>query len=47
VVYVEDRNEPGDGTDRFWIEVQGGITVESPAEDKAVGIQRGNIVVPH
>ena len=21
-VYVEDRDEPGDGTDRFWIEVR-------------------------
>jgi hypothetical protein len=44
---VEDRDEPGDGTDRFWIEVRDGITLGSPAEDNAVGIQGGNIVVPH
>ena len=48
VVYVEDRNEPGDGTDHFWIEVRGGMTMGSPAEGKAVEIQEGgDIFVPH
>ena len=48
MVYVEDRNEPGDGTDRFWIEVRGDMTMGSPAEGKAVEIQEGgDIFVPH
>jgi hypothetical protein len=49
VVYVEDRNEPGAGIDRFWIKVTGssGITLLEPAAGNAVPLQGGNIVVPH
>ncbi|MDP3298128.1 MAG: Ig-like domain-containing protein [Thermodesulfovibrionia bacterium] len=53
-VYVEDRNEPGTGVDRFWIEVRdkdrnvvGVMSIPSPAANNAVNIQGGNIVVPH
>ena len=54
LVYVEDRNEPGTGIDRFWIEVKDKnrnvISVSSMAReatDNAVELQGGNIVVPH
>jgi len=47
VVYAEDRDGLGTGTDRFWIEVRDGTTLGSPAEGKAVEIQGGSIVVPH
>ena len=45
--YVEDRNEPGAGVDRFWIEVVGGLSLERPAVDHAIELGGGNIVVPH
>jgi hypothetical protein len=54
VVYVEDRNEPGIGIDRFWIEVHDkeGLVVpvmsmERDGPTNAVEIGGGNIVVPH
>jgi hypothetical protein len=47
VVYVEDRDEHGTGVDRFWIEVDGGMSMSSPAEANAIEIEGGNIVVPH
>jgi len=54
VVYLEDHNEPGNGTDALWIEVHGkdgiGIPVmsmERPAVDNTEEIQHGNIIVPH
>jgi hypothetical protein len=46
-VYVEDRNEPGTGADRFWIEVTGGLALPRTATVNAVPIVGGNIVVPH
>jgi PKD repeat protein len=46
-VYVEDRNEPGTGVDRFWIEVSDGLALERPATDNALPIEGGNLVVPH
>jgi hypothetical protein len=46
-VYVEDRNAPGTGTDRFWIQVTDGIAMSSPATQYAVNLGGGNIVVPH
>jgi hypothetical protein len=53
-VYVEDRNEPGSGADRFWITTRAkdGSTISAmsltePAPDHAVAIQGGNIVAPH
>jgi hypothetical protein len=46
-VYVEDRNAPGTGTDRFWIEVKDGLALPREAQDKAVPLSGGNIVVPH
>ncbi len=52
IVYVEDRNEPGQGIDRFWIEVRdrngnivSGISMNSPAPDNTQELQGGNIVV--
>jgi len=54
VVYVEDRNEPGTGVDRFWIEVKdkdGNVvavmSMNRPATADTVPLQGGNIVVPH
>jgi hypothetical protein len=54
VVYVEDRNEPGTGVDRFWIEVhdKDGIVIPAmsmprDAPKNAVEIDDGNVVVPH
>jgi hypothetical protein len=47
MVYVEDRNEPGTGVDRFWIEVIGGLALPREATEYAVEIGGGNIVVPH
>jgi hypothetical protein len=55
IVYVEDRNQPGKGIDRFWIEVRHEgevVTNSSMSQDDSgqpipVGIQQGNIVVPH
>ena len=48
-VYVEDRNEPGTLTDRFWIQVAGCVDLymTEPAGTNAVSINGGNIVVPH
>jgi PKD repeat protein len=54
IVYVEDRNEPGRGTDRFWIEVHdkndeviGVLSMERYALEHAAEIEGGNIAVPH
>ena len=54
VVYVEDRNEPGAGVDRFWIEVKDQnryivpvMSMEREATDNTVEIEGGNIAVPH
>jgi hypothetical protein len=47
IVYVEDRNEPGVGIDRFWIEVNGGLALPREAVDNATELQGGNLVVPH
>ena len=52
--YVEDRDEPGNGIDRIWIEVRDkrGVQIpqnsmSEPAGEHAVEIQGGNIFVPH
>ena len=54
IAYVEDRNEPGNGIDRFWIKVkdQDRIAIDvlsmgDPAENNAVELSGGNMVVPH
>jgi VCBS repeat-containing protein len=54
LAYVEDRNEPGTGIDRFWIQVRDkdGVAIEAmsmaePAVDNATEINGGNVVVPH
>jgi|GEM_PF-1963174 uncharacterized repeat protein (TIGR01451 family) len=54
IAYVEDRNEPGKGIDRFWITVkdQDRVAIDTmsmadPAEDNAVELSGGNMVVPH
>jgi len=53
-VYVEDRDEPGNGTDRIWIENRSkegatipAMSLPSAASDHAIQISGGNIVVPH
>ena len=48
-VYMEDRNEPGTGIDRFWLSVTGGspLTMSPPATNNAVAITGGNIAIPH
>ena len=52
--YLEDRDEPGMGVDRFWIEVRDkdrNVVLESSipsnAEDNAIAINGGNVAVPH
>jgi PKD repeat protein len=54
ITYVEDRNEPGAGFDRFWIEIQKGskitipvMSMNRPTVDNTVILEGGNIVVPH
>ena len=50
VVYVEDRNDPGTGTDRIWLEVDyegTSLSMNKPSVDNAVDIDGGNIYVPH
>jgi hypothetical protein len=47
LLYVEDRDEPGTGPDRFWIEVIDGLALERAAEDHTEPLAGGNIVVPH
>ena len=52
--YVEDWAEPGKLVDKFWISVDGGITLTpqgyagtNAGLDNAIVINQGNIVVPH
>ena len=54
IVYVEDRGEPGTGTDRVWIQVLDKddlvvhvMAMDRPAVDNAQVLGGGNIVVPH
>jgi len=54
VVYIEDHNEPGTGTDRFWIEVKdkdgkvvGVMSMLREAVNHAVDLDGGNVVAPH
>ena len=51
---VEDRDEPGAGVDRFWIEVNDkdrqrvpALSMDREATDNAVELGGGNIAVPH
>jgi hypothetical protein len=51
-VYVEDRNEPGSGSDRIWISVTKGTTpvglsMTGTGAGNAVALNGGNVVVPH
>lgn len=52
-VYVEDRDDPGTETDRFWVETRDktdnridDLSMGDPATATAVDIHGGNIVVP-
>ena len=54
IVYVEDHNEPGNGEDSFWIKIKDQnrneidvMSMNDPAENNAVELNGGNIVVPH
>jgi hypothetical protein len=47
LVYVEDHDEPGAGSDKFWIQIDGGISMNSGSEDNTELLKGGNIVVPH
>ena len=53
-LYAEDRNEPGTGIDRIWIEVKdkdgiaaAPLSMASPATTMAAPIDGGNIAIPH
>ena len=53
-MYAEDRNEPGSGTDRFWIRVKdrygvvtAPVSMSEPGKVKATPIAHGNIAIPH
>jgi hypothetical protein len=56
IVYVEDRNEPGKGIDRFWVQIKDrdGVVIEEMSMPPGAAVpennedlQGGNIVVPH
>lgn len=54
IAYVEDRNEPGNGHDQFWVQVKDkdrntvyAISMPLESLDNTVPIDGGNIVVPH
>jgi YD repeat-containing protein len=53
IAYVEDRNEPGTGVDRFWLKIDkqgstiGEMSMPQPASENTVNLNGGNIVVPH
>ena len=54
VLYIEDRNEPGNGVDMIWLQVLDqqddvivDMSMDEPAEVNRVEIEEGNIVVPH
>jgi len=47
LVYVEDHDEPGAGNDKFWIQIDGGISMNSGSEDNTELLKGGNIAVPH
>jgi hypothetical protein len=47
LVYVEDHDEPGAGKDEFWIQIDGGISMNSRSGDNTEQLSGGNIVVPH
>ena len=53
ITYVEDRDEPGNGVDRFWIKIKNGdntidvMSMDDPGDNYAVEINGGNIVVPY
>jgi PKD repeat protein len=54
LAYVEDHDEPGNGIDKFWIEVRDkdglvipDLSMARPGSAHAEEIQAGNIVVPH
>jgi hypothetical protein len=54
IVYVEDHTEPGKGLDRFWIKVKDQnrnvidlMSMADLAENNAVELNGGNIVIPH
>jgi hypothetical protein len=51
-VYAEDWNEPGTGTDKFWIGLTGYPLLTLPSlkpnmTDNAIPINNGNIAIPH
>ena len=52
--YMEDHNDPGNGIDRIWLETRDkdgmvilDLSIMEPAVSEALGINGGNIVVPH
>jgi hypothetical protein len=54
VVYVEDRDEPGAGVDRAWVQVLDKdnavvpvMSMDRDATDNAVELGGGNVAVPH
>jgi hypothetical protein len=54
LVYIEDRNEPGNGVDRFWIEVKDKarnvvpvMSMPREATEHAEDLHDGEVFVPH
>ena len=54
IVYAEDRNEPGKGNDRIWLQVRdelrnivSELSLPSPAMENTEELDGGNIVSPH
>jgi hypothetical protein len=47
-VYAEDNNQPGTGTDRFWLSVAGrpAFSMSAPATSNAQLLTGGNVGVP-
>lgn len=53
ITYVEDRGQPGNDIDHIWIKVKNQdntidvMSMDDPADNNAIVISGGNIVVPH
>ena len=54
IIYIEDQNEPGSGSDQIWFQTldKDRITIDAlsmpePAMSNTRSIEGGNIVVPH
>ena len=45
--YVQDNNEPGEGTDGVWLQIAGGVSMPGPAIGNVQALTGGNVLVSH